>query len=107
MASSVLSKRAFSSAGITICKRRNRLDADIVESLQCLKSFIHQDLMVRDVVSIADEEQELDDVDRQPVNQDTTAIEVVDGGDGLSWGAVSDDGNGVEACGNDTDVDIE
>jgi hypothetical protein len=33
MASSVSSKRAFSSAGITICKRRNRLDEDIVEAL--------------------------------------------------------------------------
>ena len=62
MASSVSSERAFSSAGITICKWHNRLDADIVESLQCLKSFIHQDLMVRDVFSIADEEQELDNM---------------------------------------------
>ena len=107
MASSVSSERAFSSAGITICKRRNRLDADIVESLQCLKSFIQQDLMARDVVSIAEEEQELDDMDGQPVNQDTSAIEVVDATDNLSWGAVTDDGNGVaDAGGNDTDIDI-
>ena len=63
MASSVSSERAFSSAGITISKRRNRLDADIVEALQCLKSFIAQDLMVRDVVSITDEEQDLDFAD--------------------------------------------
>ena len=71
MALSVSSERAFSSVGITICKWRNCLDADIVESLQCL-------------------------------------IEVVDVDDGLSWGAVSDDGNGiVEVCGNDTDIDIE
>ena len=84
MASSVSSERAFSAAGITICKQRNCLDADIVESLQCLKSFILQDLMVRDVVSIAEEEQDLDDVDGQLVNQDTTAIEVVDAGDELS-----------------------
>ena len=108
MASSVSSKRAFSSAGITICKQQNCLDADIVESLQCLKSFIHQDLMVWDMFSIAEQEQELDDVIGQPVNQDTTAIEVVDTDDGLSWGAVSDDGNGiVEVCSNDTDIDIE
>src|ERR1700761_3419404 len=40
MASSVSSERAFSSAGITICKQRHRLDADIVESTQCLKSLI-------------------------------------------------------------------
>ena len=94
-------------AGITICKRRNCLDADIVESLQCLKSFILQDLMAWDVVSIADEEQDLDDADRQLVNQDTTAIEVVDAGDDLSWGAVCNDGNGVDAGGNDMDIYIE
>ena len=64
--------------------------------------------MARDVFSIAEEEPELDNVDGQPMNQDTTAIEVVDADDGLSWGAVSDDGNGVtEVCGNDTDIDIE
>ncbi|PCH40503.1 hypothetical protein WOLCODRAFT_57295, partial [Wolfiporia cocos MD-104 SS10] len=37
MASSVSSERAFSSAGITISKRRNHLKADIVEALQLLK----------------------------------------------------------------------
>ena len=99
MASSVSSERAFSSAGITICKRRNHLDADIVEALQCLKSLIHQDLMVhlmvQDVVSIADEEHDLDFVDEQPANQDSTPIKVVDAGDDFSWGAVSDDGDGV------------
>ncbi|KAJ7615811.1 hypothetical protein FB45DRAFT_757400, partial [Roridomyces roridus] len=35
----------FSSAGITITKRRNRLKADIVEALQCLKCFILHDLL--------------------------------------------------------------
>ena len=88
-----------------ICKRRNHLDADIVESLQCLKSFILQDLMVRDVVSIAEEKQDLDDADGQLVNQDTTAIDVVDASDELLWGA---DGNGVaDAGGNDTYIFIE
>ncbi|KAJ8503453.1 hypothetical protein ONZ45_g10852 [Pleurotus djamor] len=37
MASSVSSERAFSAAGITLSKRRNRLKADIVEALQFLK----------------------------------------------------------------------
>ncbi|KIJ32661.1 hypothetical protein M422DRAFT_101438, partial [Sphaerobolus stellatus SS14] len=37
MASSVSSERAFSAAGITISKRRNRLNGDIVEALQTLK----------------------------------------------------------------------
>lgn len=48
MASSVSSERAFSSAGITISKRRNRLKADIVEALQCLKCMIKRDLLFRD-----------------------------------------------------------
>lgn len=48
MASSVSSERAFSSAGITISKRRNRLKADIVEALQCLKCLIKHDLLFRD-----------------------------------------------------------
>ena len=48
MASSVSSERAFSSAGITISKRRNRLKADIVEALQCLKCLIKQDLLFQD-----------------------------------------------------------
>jgi hypothetical protein len=48
MASSVSSESAFSAAGITISKRRNRLGGDIVEALQCLKSFIHQDLIFRE-----------------------------------------------------------
>ena len=38
MASSVSSERAFSAAGITISKRRNRLNGDIAEAVQCLKS---------------------------------------------------------------------
>ena len=37
MGSSVSSERAFSSAGITISKRRNRLQADVVEAV--LKMF--------------------------------------------------------------------
>jgi hypothetical protein len=59
------------------------------------------------VVSIAEEEQELDDMDGQPVNQDTSAINVVDASDNLSWGAVSDNGSGVaDAGGNDMDIEI-
>ena len=94
MASSVSSERAFSSAGITISKCRNRLNADIVEALQCLKSLIHQDLMARDVASIT-EEQDLDFADEQPTNQDTTTFEVVDASEDISWGADLDDGDGV------------
>ena len=105
MASSVSSERAFSSAGITISKRHNRLDADIVEALQCLKSLIHQDLMMRDMVSITEEEHDLDFADEQPANQDTTTFEVVDASADITWGADLDDGDGVaEARGV---IDIE
>jgi hypothetical protein len=48
MASSVSSERAFSSAGITISKRRNRLKPDIVEALQFLKCLYRRDLLFRE-----------------------------------------------------------
>ena len=46
MASFVSSERAFSGAGITISKRRNRLKGDIVEALQVLKCAIRTELLV-------------------------------------------------------------
>ncbi len=57
MASSVTvsSERAFSSAGITISKRRNRLKADIVEALQFLKCSYRHDLVFREVDDIVPE----------------------------------------------------
>jgi hypothetical protein len=60
MGSSVASEWAFSAAGITISKCRNRLDADIIEALQCLKSLNSQDLMLRVSPNVADEEKLLD-----------------------------------------------
>jgi hAT family C-terminal dimerisation region len=45
MASSVSSERAFSSAGITISKRRSRLKPDIVEALQFLKCLHRRELI--------------------------------------------------------------
>ena len=45
MLASVSSERAFSSGGITISKRRNRLKGDIVEALQCVKCSLHHDLL--------------------------------------------------------------
>ncbi|EIW62610.1 hATC-domain-containing protein, partial [Trametes versicolor FP-101664 SS1] len=51
MAASVSSERAFSAAGITIDKRRNRLNADIVEALQCLKSLLYQQLLFPELPS--------------------------------------------------------
>jgi hypothetical protein len=63
MASSVSSKRAFSSAGITISKCRNCLKGDIIEALQCLKCMIHKNLIFRfdPTISIVDEIAEEDE----------------------------------------------
>ncbi|KAF5340819.1 hypothetical protein D9757_009868 [Collybiopsis confluens] len=55
MASSVSSERAFSAAGITISKRRNRLKGDIVEALQFLKSLLRKDLLFRESISAIEE----------------------------------------------------
>jgi hypothetical protein len=55
MASSVSSERAFSAAGITISKRRNRLKGDIVEALQFLKCLLRKDLLFREQISTLDE----------------------------------------------------
>jgi hypothetical protein len=48
MGSSVSSERAFSSAGITISKRRSRLKPDIVEALQFVKCICHRELLFRE-----------------------------------------------------------
>ena len=77
MASLVSSEQAFSSAGITICKWRNQLDGDIVEALQCLKSFIHEDIMERDFAMVAEEEEDMDHFNVQDANQDQTTSEAV------------------------------
>ena len=50
------SERAFSSAGITLSKRRNHLQADIVEALQFLKCIYHCDLIFREVCTLKEEE---------------------------------------------------
>lgn len=47
MSSSVSSERAFSSAGLTVTKRRNRLKGDIVEALQVIKCALRNDLLMR------------------------------------------------------------
>jgi hypothetical protein len=85
MASSVSSESAFSAAGITISKRRNRLEGDIVEALQCLKSFIHQDLIFREVVIATQEEEDLDAADQDPANHEANTSEVVRDGEEWSW----------------------
>jgi hAT family protein len=48
MSSLVSSEHAFSQGGITISKCRNQLKGDIVEALQCIKSGIQHDLLLRE-----------------------------------------------------------
>jgi hypothetical protein len=62
MASSVSSERAFSSAGITISKCRNRLKPDIIEALQFLKCVYRHDLLFQEELSMELEIAELDEV---------------------------------------------
>jgi hypothetical protein len=76
MASSVSSERAFSSAGITISKRRSRLKGDIVEALQFLKCLLRKDLIFRTDYSIAsdtdpEEDDELIEVGNGPLAPQT------------------------------------
>jgi hypothetical protein len=68
MASSVSSERAFSSAGITISKRRNRLKHDIVEALQVLKSVLKKEVIFRtpQYTSVWEIENEVEDDDGDP-----------------------------------------
>ena len=64
MASSIFSEWAFSSAGITISKHRNRLKGDIVEALQCLKCMIRKHLIFWQdpILTIGKEIADLEDV---------------------------------------------
>jgi len=73
MATSVSSKHAFSAAGITISKRRNRLGGDVVEALQFLKCFYRHNLLFREVDDplIASETQ----LDRQMTSEDSNRTE--------------------------------
>jgi hypothetical protein len=108
MASSISSKRAFLLASITISKWCNQLDANIVEALQCLKELIEQDLILRDIASLGNDEQDLDFEDEQLAYQDSTAVKVVGGTNDMSWGApMPDDGNGTLEAGHNIEIDLE
>ena len=73
--------------------------------MQFLKSLIHQDLMVRDFLTVAEEEEDLDYIDGQASNQDSTPIEIVNADNNLSWdGASNDDSDDAAADGNITDI---
>jgi hypothetical protein len=85
-----------------ISKRRNCLDANIIELLQCLKSLIsREDLMLRSYPSLADEEFTMDNTDRQCVNQDGTSNDILKEAAVWDFEAISENVN------NDDDDDEE
>ena len=92
MASSVSSECAFSSAGITISKQRNRLKGDIVEALQCLKCLYHHDLIFREVLHCSVIEKELDGEDIVDVDIDSSAA--FGQGEQFSWDELVADDEG-------------
>lgn len=75
MASSVSSERAFSQGGITISKRRNRLNGDIVEALQCLKCAIRHDLLFQEPAPSSAVEDDLEEIDPGLIEVDTAPPE--------------------------------
>ncbi|KAF9806896.1 hypothetical protein IEO21_08480 [Rhodonia placenta] len=88
MVSSVSSERAFSAAGITISKRRNRLKADVVEALQCLKCALGTELLFReDPLPAA----EVESLSADP--EDTTEAE--------SWDIILEGADDLEAVDSD------
>ena len=59
--------------------RRNRLQGDIVEALECIKCLIYQDILFREVLNVAQEEKELeDDVIDQELGKATDAVSIAD-----------------------------
>lgn len=112
MASSVSSERAFSSAGITISKRRNRLKGDIVEALQGLKCMIRHDLLFRPPGPSVNSETASDDDTGDPTGDSPAAAptaEGVEGDDEQSWdqNVVDLDSEDEEYGDDDDDVDVQ
>ena len=89
MASSVSSERAFSSAGITISKRRNRLKGDIVEAIKCIKCLLHRNLIFRRTITLDEIEKELEDVEVE--EELAGSREIVAESEGFTWDALIDD----------------
>ncbi|KAF8462214.1 hypothetical protein JB92DRAFT_2802307, partial [Gautieria morchelliformis] len=67
MASSVSSKHAFSSSGITITKWWNRLKGDVVEVLQVVKCRLKTKLILRDSAPSSYELELMDEGPEVPV----------------------------------------
>ena len=83
MGSSVSSERAFSSAGITITKRRNRLKGDIVEALQFIKCLLRKDLIYQEPLPTSALEHVLES--ESEVVDDDGDVDWVDEDDRKSW----------------------
>ena len=95
MASSVSSERAFLQGGLTITKRRNRLEGDIVEALQCLKCAICHDLLFRTPAPSSITETELNDEDGEDDRE---------GSEGEGWDKLlTDDEDDMESIELDSD----
>ena len=100
MSTSVSCERAFSSAGITISKRRNRLKPDIGEALQCLKCLIKHDLLFREDPMVISEVQ-----DSMDCTSSVTAQTGEEPGDG--WDELIEDLDDTEAQVVDNDDIVE
>ena len=89
MASSVSSERAFSSAGITISKRWNRLKGDIVEALECIKCLLHHNLIFRPTITLDQIEKELELLED---DEELAGFkEIVEESEGFTWDTLVDD----------------
>lgn len=99
MASSVSSERAFSSAGITISKRRNRLKGDIVEALQFLKCLYVTKLIFRQVTT-AEGEQKL--MEEEPLLDTDMDADLESG---FSWDEFIEDGEDANDGDDEDDGD--
>ena len=82
MASFVSIERAFSLAGITINKRRNRVKGDLIEPLQCMKCIYHNGLLFQEVQVSLEIEKELNS--EEVIDIDIDSDEVLQEADGFS-----------------------
>jgi hypothetical protein len=107
MVSSVSSERAFSSAGITICKKCNQLNGNIVEALQCLKALLQQDISLRFIPSVASEEMHLDNTNMQTINHQGSASDAVEHAEDWTWDEVGEDPSNGNSNGDNGKVKVK
>ena len=103
MASSVSSERAFSSAGITISKCRNRLKGIIVEALQCLKCLYQNDLIFREVFTALKEKLDMEKDELLDSAMDTDIGKDKE----FSWDSILDDNDSDNDDNDETDLQFQ